>query len=305
MNSHNTIPDSLLISYLNDNATVAEQKMIEVWLKDESNKKYFEQLKAIWTLTAIEKPCNADPEAAWNNLKNKVAKQPAKTILLQSKYLARIAALLLLCISIYAGRKFLVKKDTTPIALQESKPAQIAKETFISSHQNENIPTENIRSAETIKNEVPVEKNNKQSQHNTSLALAAAHSREEICNNTMCPLEICIIQTLQCEDKQSTFAHCSLLQPDQSGLLHYKTFEEDAIQCNAPVQEIRIKRVSTGETIVLNANTNVTAQEFFDYITGDKKGDIVAGIFETDCNNRCADQSIILDNTLGIPVILQ
>lgn len=124
-------------------------------------------------------------------------------------------------------------------------------------------------------------------------------TKEFLCNNTPCPLEICIIQSVKCRNGEPIpVSTCSTLEPDQSGQLKYKAFNKIARNCKSTVQEIRITRVSTGETIVLDEHSSPsTAQDFFDYITGQKPGgDIVAGIFHSDCNNHSDDCGLTIDN---------
>ena len=110
-------------------------------------------------------------------------------------------------------------------------------------------------------------------------------SKAFVCNSTANLMEICIIQTLTCKDGRSTLiANCSKLGPDEENRLPYKKPGKAAGSCDVTVNEITIKKVATGETIVLNENSKpVTAKELFSYISGQKKGDILAGAFDSDC----------------------
>lgn len=128
-----------------------------------------------------------------------------------------------------------------------------------------------------------------------------SRTKEFVCNGTPCPLEICIIQTIRCKDKApSAVATCNTLEPDQARQLHYKAPEALGAQCKVTVDEIRIRRVTTGETIVLNAHSKPsTAQELFNCITGNEKCNLLAGIFEADCNNQQRSHSLKIDNTMG------
>ncbi len=125
-------------------------------------------------------------------------------------------------------------------------------------------------------------------------------TKEFICNCTPCPLQICILQTIHCKDEApSEVATCSTIEPDQAGQLKYKV-NNSSHDCNVSVDEIRITRVNTGETIVLNANSKPsTAQDLFDYITCEKEGDLLTGIFKTDCNKNTATQNITIDKGYG------
>ncbi len=124
------------------------------------------------------------------------------------------------------------------------------------------------------------------------------HTREFICNETHSPLEICIIQSVKCQDGVPlATSTCSVLEPDESGQLRYKAFDKITKNCNATIQEIRIKQVNTGETYVLNANSKPsTAEDFFNYITGNNKTDMFAGVFEADCNDNNDDCELRFDN---------
>ncbi len=130
-------------------------------------------------------------------------------------------------------------------------------------------------------------------------------TKEFICNGTPCPLQICILQTIKCKnDAPAAIATCSTLEPDQSGQLKYKGNNLLAHDCNVSIDEIRITRVNTGETIVLDANSKPsTAQDMFDYITGEKEGDLLTGIFHTDCNKNNSSQNLTIDKSYGNVVI--
>ena len=137
---------------------------------------------------------------------------------------------------------------------------------------------------------------------------SAGYKRTEefVCNGTPCPLEICIIQTIRCKDKApSAIATCNTLEPDQARQLHYRAPEAVGAQCKVTVDEIRIRRVTTGETIVLNAHSQPsTAQELFNCITGKEKCNLLAGIFESDCNDERRSHGLKIDNTMG-PLIME
>ena len=131
------------------------------------------------------------------------------------------------------------------------------------------------------------------------------NKKEYICNGTPCPLQICITQTLQCPSKTpAKIASCSTLQPDQSGQIKFKDNKKTAKECKLTVDEITITRINTGETIVLNSNSSPsTAQDMFNYITGAKEGDLLTGIFHSDCDNNSGNQSLKIDNNYGSLII--
>ncbi len=119
-----------------------------------------------------------------------------------------------------------------------------------------------------------------------TLQLHETHRTEEfLCNGTRSPLEICIIQTIHCKDRKTAIATCNTLEPDQARQLHYKAPNSAGVNCKVTVDEITIRRVSTGETIVLNAHSKPsTAQEVFNCITGHDKCDLLAGSIKIDNN---------------------
>ena len=140
----------------------------------------------------------------------------------------------------------------------------------------------------------------------TEQLLANNNSKQFFCNGTPCPLQICILQTQQCPLKPATeVATCSTLEPDQSGQLKYKVNNKKrAKHCKVTIDEITITRITTGETIVLNADSKpATASEMFSYLTGEKEGDLLTGIFQNDCDNKTGSQSLKLDNNFGSFII--
>jgi len=144
---------------------------------------------------------------------------------------------------------------------------------------------------------------NKTSPIRNKIAGTAGYKRTEefVCNGTPCPLEICIIQTIRCKDKApSAIATCNTLEPDQARQLHYRSPEAVGAHCRVTVDEIRIRRVTTGETIVLNSHSQPsTAQDLFNCITGKEKCNLLAGIFESDCNDQQRSHGLKIDNSMG------
>jgi hypothetical protein len=233
----------------------------------------------------------------------------AKVMAWKPIQLLRVAALLILAIAISGLMYFYSGKETENMVVHKTtSPAQKLQEAVISDPE---IRMGSVAVPKTQEEVLSVSKTTNQPRRRETNepvvikegnpVIAADKVKEPIINGTLCPLEICIKQSVQCSNKEtSALAHCSLLQPDESGQIHYAQFDKEAGICEALVEEISIRRISTGETIVLNSSsTPVTAQEFFDYITGKKTGGIEAGVFEADCNNLCLNQSIKLDNRLG------
>lgn len=304
------VSDGLLFRYLDGNVSESEKTLVEQWLQSAENRDRLEQLKLIKLLTEVKQPEEADVEAAWMKMRQKaVATHNArKTIAWKPAYTSRMAATLLLGLAIYTLAQFYGGKNNS-IGNYSSEPV-IAEMSETSHDTNQVLATASPKSDTTISDKeiVKASAENTLSRNtadkSTNTIASADKKKEAICNNTQCALEICIRQALGCGNaKGNTIAYCSFLEPDESGMLHYQAFDNNAKDCKAVVQEIKIRRVSTGEQIVLDDKTDVTAQDFFDYMTGEKTGDVVAGIFETDCNNYCSDQHIKLDNRLGVPVL--
>jgi hypothetical protein len=305
----NMITDEMLVDYLLGEATGTEVLRVEQWLNEnEANKKYFEQFKSIWengaALAAVS-PVNE--HEAWARLQQRITQEPVSTKTFAFNYSwLRIAAMLLLFLGIGGMAYFFATKHNTPVAqvaqVPHKTPQQqnevIAKPV---EQQEPQIPEEvkpkpaakeiiavNEKPAEKKKNAVVKKEND-------------CKTKQFICNGTSCPLQICIIQKSNCDkNKPYAISNCSIIEPDQSGQLCYKAKDEQFYRnCALTVEEVRITRVSTGETIVLNAHTSMTAQDFFNYITGKKKGEIVAGAFESDCDNVCNEHDLRIDNSYG------
>ncbi len=130
---------------------------------------------------------------------------------------------------------------------------------------------------------------------------ASKNAEKSVCNNTACPIQVCITQIFKCNNFQSSeVTTCSTLEPDESGRLSYKAFNSMNRNCVSMIKEITIKMLATGETIVLDDHSApVNAQDMFMYITGQKKGDIVAGVFHTNCDNDRREHGLRLDNVFG------
>lgn len=306
-----------MIRHMAEAVSAEERELVERWLQDESHLRHFEALKTVWLSTGMERPADTDADAAWHRLKQRAEKErlsavrsiPART----RTNIARIAAMLLLAAGVYAFIRYSGKSvETMPLAQQTltSGQEQVSPDDGAPAiHADRTAPQPAVLTAAAAPaaSPEPAIKRGPEDERKPVAKEAAPHlaegfkMKEQICNSTLCPLEICIVQSVLCENnKESAIAYCSLLQPDEAGQLHYKVFDTTAAYCQAAVKEISIRRISTGETIVLNdSSAPVTAQEFFDYITGRKKGGIEAGFFEADCNNYCLNETLTLDNRFG------
>ena len=314
------INDDVLVKYLIGEALDTEQQQVQEWLQaSDENKKYFAHFKLIWNESrALATPAATGADEAWARFTQRT-RQPHRVIPQPPSYRwVKIAAALLLL----AGGSWLayftagtgkapqtIAANPKPNPVNESFPAKNNAVVEAVAINTENVTTESAtvnykvahhekamarRKAIALK---PKAKFIKESRDNGLFKYNK--SNDFICNSTPCPIEICIIQSVKCPNGEpAAISNCSILEPDESGQLRYKAFDKITRNCMATVEEIRIKRVSTGETLVLNSESKpTTAQEFFSYITGQKKGGIIAGIFHTDCNNNQDDCGLTFDNS--------
>ena len=131
-------------------------------------------------------------------------------------------------------------------------------------------------------------------------------TRYTISNGTDCPMEISISQTMKCPNaKPAAISTSSTLEPGQSASLNYKANDSIPRNCSLTTEGIEIKSIATGEAITLDAHSSPsTAQDVFAYISGEKTGDVLAGIFKLDCNHHSNKHSLRLDNRAG-SIIMQ
>ncbi len=134
---------------------------------------------------------------------------------------------------------------------------------------------------------------------------ASAKATDPICNGTDCALEICIYQTKKCgNDKPKELSDCRTLEPEQSGRLKYTPPEPDGKGCMVTVDELRITRVSTGESIVISADSGrVTPEEVLRCLTGEASCNMLAGMFEKDCSNELLQGKLKIDSRDGDVII--
>jgi hypothetical protein len=254
-----------------------------------------------------------DKEAEWVRLAGKLQKGNARRIAL---YRVRVAAALIMLLGggwlvwllnrgdsrnmVTASTESLqtdVAPNNSPDTVPVSQTAQPV------AHEEAKVETKDATASATIRRKRDVFVN-----RHTNAGFAGGErfmnhyfANEFVCNGTPCPIEICIVQTFHCPgDEPSEVATCSTLAPDEARQLRYKAPVAKHKDCSVTVDEIRIKRVSTGETIVLNAESKPsTAQELFSCITGQTKCNILAGIFDEDCNNDHKPQSLTISNNGG------
>jgi hypothetical protein len=246
-----------------------------------------------------------DKDAEWNKVAGKLGQAATRKPFswrIAASILVLIAAVSLLAVMAGSDNStdLTSNNDTTQTENWSSEVASTvpAMHTYAAVDAESEMKAGNeIRSAKTP-NEI-----NKTLPIRNKMPGAAGYKRTEefVCNGTPCPLEICIIQTIRCKDKApSAIATCNTLEPDQARQLHYRAPEAVDAHCKVTVDEIRIRRVTTGETIVLNAHSQPsTAQELFNCITGKEKCNLLAGIFESDCNDQQRSHGLKIDNSMG------
>ncbi|MCW3124297.1 MAG: hypothetical protein JWQ38_3789 [Flavipsychrobacter sp.] len=312
------ITDALLMKYLLGEVTDAERGQVQHWLTESDNKKHYYELKLVWdqSQNALLKS-TINTEEAWGRLKARLAKtQSGRTIPMPSsnyKWL-RVAAVLLLL----AGGGLLAWYLAPQKELAEAVLASVNIDTpnIQNNKQIENIPEQNNEVNEAPVNDKPTVVKVKKGYSPTRVATAinvapptlnSVAPHKYICNGTACPLEVCITQSLTCGNRKPvSYSTCNTLEPDEAGQLSLKIGGVPTQNCRQTIQEIRITRMTTGESIVLNAESSPsTAQELYNYITGQKKGDILAGVFHTDCENEESEHTLRFDNNNYGHLILQ
>ncbi len=124
-------------------------------------------------------------------------------------------------------------------------------------------------------------------------------------NSTPCPIVLCVSQTVKCPNKaHKDLSASSTLEPDQTAELKFNENPPIAANCSLSVKEIEIRSLATGEVILLtSASSPSTVEEVYSYLTGEKKGAVLAGAFDHDCNKRKNRQDLRLSNTDGHLVI--
>ena len=325
-NETNNVTEELLVKCLAGEASGTEMQQVETWVHSNSdNQKHYNDLKLIWNKTKdVAALGNVNSTEAWERFKMRIQTNSIPITSNKQYNWLKIAALLLLFVGsgtilFFSRKNGLIAEKTSQILPQivKTKASNNKSETI----NNEQFKENNTKKINEIKNEVeaapPLSVTTRINEYKepgkiagyrkaissttrkTSAQEYTNKTKGIICNGTTCPIEICITQTIKCHGQPSTVSTCSTLEPDESGMLHYKTHDKIGKHCTMSVDEITIKTVSTGETIVLNAYSKPsTAQEFFNYI---KKGGVIASAFQNDCS---ADCGLKFNNNFG-DLILQ
>ena len=319
--------DDLLVKYLLGEVSEKELKEVEDWIRESSvNKNEFDTFRLLWEQSRQLQPAGlSDTDAAWERFQNKISagKPASKTIAFPQPYRWLKAAAILL---LFAGASwFALNHDNFTskpeadniIPARQLNPVSVPMPAQVVATHTAEPAKEPASTIEKVEKEVQT----------TSLAIAGSgqaapkkkyskgvknyyskgtvtktKTNQFICNSTPYPFEICITQSVKCKksDQPTAVSTCSLLEPDQSGQLRYKAFDKIAKHCKATIDEITITKITTGETIVLNDHsTPTTAQNFFNHITGKKKGDVFAGMFHCDGNERIDDCGLTFNSSFG------
>lgn len=240
-----------------------------------------------------------DKDAEWTRLSAKL--HPEKKRVFTRTWLRAAAAVLLLAAS-GSTVWYLAKNNTTDGAVSQSDTdtrnewSKFSVPEMNAANSGDNQTTNSTTDKALVATSVSIPGKNKNEQLSNY-----KRTGEFVCNGTPCPIEICIIQSIKCKnEKPSAIATCSILEPDQAHQLHYKAPEGLGAHCKVTVEEIRIRRITTGETIVLNSDSKPsTAEELFDCLTGEIKCNLLAGVFHTDCNNQKKPHNLKIGNDHG------
>jgi hypothetical protein len=309
------ITDDLLVKYLLGETSAAEDAQVQDWVKESrENKDHLDQLRLIWNQSKTLAASAVTPtDEAWEQFKTRLNKPKTIRIPRRSFGWVRVAALVMLLAGAGTLAWIMNHRQTENIAVASKVETNTPPQPMPSAPQVSTPPpaetAANTVHQETVNTTYVAEKgkpggkksNNSKQNDAAEIFYNQYRTNDFVCNGTPCPLEICIIQSIKCPGgKPSAVATCSTLMPDQSGQVRYKSADKIAKNCHVTVQQIRIKRVSTGETIVLDEHSQPsTAEEVFSYITGRKKGNILAGMFHADCNNNDYEHTLKLDNNFG------
>jgi len=246
-----------------------------------------------------------DKEHEWQQLEQKMCPVKVRRLVPLWSYAAAIVLLLV-------GGIWFMKRGADTIDKQETAKHKGAYRTLVPEpDKNEpnatTIDTNGTPAIANTGNQVPPVKadGNKLLKKGSDHGMVINYTAKDfICNNTPCPLQICISQMVQCPNvKPKPVSTCSTLEPDQSGQLHYRAHDSIARNCSLTVKEIEITSIATGETILLNETSPTTAQYVFNYITGKKKGDVLAGMFTSDCNHKRKKHGVRINNKYGDLII--
>jgi hypothetical protein len=236
-----------------------------------------------------------DTEREWQRLDSSLRPRSRRITLRVWPYAATVVALV-----VVAGLALLLYRQ-----VNTQEKLQVAAHGNTSSEAVASNP-DTSRNNGPRSTEQPVAQAAKKDDNGKSHLERSTHQKYMISNSTDCPMEISICQTMKCPNSQpAAISTSSTLEPGQSAPLGYKETESVPKNCSLTVEEIQIKSISTGEAITLDAHSSPsTAGEIFSYLSGEKRGDVLAGVFNLDCNKHTKKHSLRLDNRAG-SVIMQ
>lgn len=309
--------EDLLIDYILGETTPEQNLKIEQWLhEDEANRKTYEELKMLWQHSkTFTREVRVNEDVAWQSFLQTAERKDARPRTFSMRRydnLIKVAAMLVLLVGSSWLINYMNRQNNSSDVLSRAEtpdttPANIeltytpgAEEIPDDTSPADAQPTVAQPSATMAATTVSA-KNSTPHRPGTTPFEADCQDKRYACNSTPCPLEICIIQKNGCKNN-TPVANCSVIMPDEAGKLCYKSTAEPELysrNCNLTVEEITIKRLQTGEMIVLNDYTKVTAQDAFGYITGQKRGNVVAGVFKSDCEEQDGSSSLTIGNGDG------
>ncbi|OJW81849.1 MAG: hypothetical protein BGO69_15230 [Bacteroidetes bacterium 46-16] len=295
--SNKHITDAQLLKcLLNELPAVEKEHVLKAKNEDGQAMQRFEQLQMVWdTCGMIDMGCSIDVNEAWYRFRQRVSGADNTNIatcrIPAVKWIRAAALLLILAGAYWLGNGLLNKKTLTKqhaFAGYKVPHSQITKQPATVMNKDE-MPV--------AKEDKKITVNNRATHHGKRKAqkidmlpvkeqatVAVKTDKELLCNSTASPIEICIIQKQVCAGgKAAILPSCSRLAPNETGALQYHVSPGSAKKCNTTIDEIIIKKITTGETLVLDEHSKPAAGELFSYMTGAKKGDITAGEFNSDC----------------------
>jgi hypothetical protein len=292
------ITDELLIDYMLGEASAETRMLVDEWLLDEANHKYYEQFVTLWDASKLP-VADVDVEAALAKVHTQLPEYNKRGSVINFRVMRVAAAVLLLAggaAAVYLQQQHTTQTavaDVVPAIGTESQPAKpsVTYASRVATTTSESVRPEQITSAGT--GEI---------RHNKPIPLLSdcGNPGQYACNKTPCPIEICITQKSTCKDgKPTETSYCSVIRPDESGGICYRPHEEKVPHCGTIVEQITITRIGTGETIVLDDKSRIKAQDLFNHITGEDCGSMIAGAFTKDCSNNADEEELTINNSGG------
>ncbi len=222
-----------------------------------------------------------DAEKQWNTLRGKMS--PIRRLSAAWAYAAGIAIIICAATILWLQSKQDTERKLTTTVQQPGMPYT--------------LPEPSPAESQATGTVAPEEPEIKTSRH----LMATGKVR----NSTPCPIVLCVSQTIKCPNKvHKDLSASSTLEPDQTAELKFNENPPIAANCSLSVKEIEIRSLATGDVILLtSASSPSTVEEVYSYLTGEKKGAVLAGAFDHDCNKRKNRQDLRLSNTDGHLVI--